>query len=648
MTNKKKYVWDIETYPNFFLAVFKVVNSNEWLYFEISDRKNDCNKLRLFLLQEKPPSIGFNNINFDYPVLHNSILSNNKEWTSQEIYKKVEDIIESEYSAVWDNKIKVPQLDLFKIWHYDNKNKSCSLKWLEFAMRMENIEDLPYKPGSILTHNQMDEVILYCNNDIKATEMFYLKSLKHIDIRLFYNKQENLLLTNASETKMAKEIFAKYLSKELNMEVAEVKKLRTFRKSVKLNSVIFDYIKFNDPINNKSLNIFNRFTKTEYNALKFTVPYKNVIREYAEGGLHSFGKSGVYESDDTYIIVDVDFKSYYPHLTFKNNLHPQHIPEKVFNEIYEGFYTEREKYSKIDPRNYVLKILLNSSYGLSKDKYAFLLDLAWQLAVVINGQLILTMLTERIFEKLSYCSIIFENTDGAAYMIKKSELALLKIACKEIEIEVKIPLEIQICKKIIAKDVNNYINIVDDTNIKYKGCYEIDRDFHKNHSKRLVAIGAANYFINGIEPYTTIKNHLTGVQYSFAENYGIFDFCLGSKMKKGFILNERITKGSEQTNIELGKVNRYYVSKTGNQLIKIAKPLEKQYKTNTDKFKENHPNQLNIFDEKIEDVLVEPKDREFEIEAGKKTTLFNKFEIKEDYNLSYNYYIEEINKLIKI
>ena len=335
-------------------------------------------------------------------------------------------------------------------------------------------------------------------------------------------------------------------------------------------------------------------------------------------------------------------------MSFRNKLHPEHIPEKVFNEIYEGFYHERKNYPKTNPINYVLKILLNSSYGLSKDKFAFLYDPKWQLSIVINGQLILTLLTEKIFEYISQGIIIFENTDGVAFRIKKSEYELLQQACKEVEDIVNIPLEIQVCKKIILKDCNNYINIIDNDNIKFKGAYEIDRDYHKNHSKRIVAIGAANYFINNVEPHITIKHHLTNSKYSFCENYGIFDFCIGSKMIGQNKLYERIINGSNIIDKPLGKVNRYYVSKTGNQLIKILPPLEKNYKTDTDKFKEKHPNQLNMFDFIEDETLIEPKNRETNLEAGWKCTLFNKYEKKDDYNLSLNYYIQEINKLINL
>ena len=128
MDKKDKNIWiyDLETYPNFFLAVFYNIMTKESLIFEISDRKNEIDKLRAFLYSNNLKLIGFNNLNFDYPVLHNSILSNNKEWTSQEIYKEVEKIINAQYSSIWDKDVKIPQLDLYKIWHYDNKNKRTS------------------------------------------------------------------------------------------------------------------------------------------------------------------------------------------------------------------------------------------------------------------------------------------------------------------------------------------------------------------------------------------------------------------------------------------------------------------------------------------------------------------------------------------
>jgi len=697
------YVYDLETYPNFFLATFKNVDNKNFYRFEISDRKSDITSLYDFLNQKDLLLIGFNNVNFDYPVLHNTILKYKRKWTAKAIYNAVEEIIQAEYSSIPDKWTKIPQLDLYRIWHYDNKNKRTSLKWLEFAMRLENVEDLPYEPGTILTYSQMDHIIEYCDNDINATEKFYELSTKHIEIRKFYTKLEGINLINASETKIAKEIFAKYLSKDMNVSVWDLKQMRTKRSYIPIKDIIFPYIKFKHKQNIKMLDYFKsihwRSTEEGFSTkISHSNEYLNVKREYGEGGLHSFGKAGIYESNDEYIVYDVDFASYYPHLSFVNGLHPEHIPEKIFSTKYKGFYTERQNYPKSNPINYVLKIILNSAYGLSKDKYAYLYDPKWQLAITINGQLLLTMLTEWIVDATSYCKICFENTDGASYIIKKSEKHLVDKVLKEMEQLSGIGLEAQTYKKLIMRDVNNYMSIDLQNKVKFKGAFEIDRDFHKNHSKRIVAIAVANYFINNISPEMTIKNHLKGWDYDFAKNYGIYDFCIGAKMtgknklykrnwikkiphynddfKINYIINKGYSRYYNNTylppnregmyamslnqafnrefrfkpyikDIKLYKVTRYYVSNNGSELIKKLPPLEKNYLTNTEKIKQSTPNQTDIFDI-IEDIKVDPKHRETNIEAGWLCTVFNKYVAKkeESYDINYKYYIKEVYKII--
>jgi hypothetical protein len=653
------WVYDLETYPNFFLYSFINIKTAKILRFEISDRKSDFYPLKEFLGSGKIKYlVGFNNINFDYPVLHKTVLTVRRPMKLSAMFNIVEQVIATKYPAIKERDVLIPQVDLYKIWHYDNVNKATSLKWLEFAMRMENIEDLPYEPGTILDDDQKDHVTSYCDNDLFATVKFLNKSLKHIQLRKTMSKLEGLDLMNSSEIHISKQILLKKLSKAALIDPWELKKQQSPREEVKIKDILFDYVRFEDPANEEVLNQFKkevwRFDSVEKKALtsiKFSRKYKNVVREFAEGGLHSFGRPGIYETDGDYLLVDVDFASYYPHLTFKNGLHPEHIDAVTFNHVYEGFYHERKKYPKSDPRNYVLKIVLNGTYGLSKDIFGFLYDPKWQLAICINGQLLLTMLSERVFK---YCTtgapaIIFENTDGAMYRIHRDDYADLERACNEIEHICDIPLEIQVCKKIIARDVNNYINIIDDDNIKFKGAFEIDRDFHKNHSKRIVPLALANYYIHGIDPADTIKNHIYRGDYSFADNHGIFDFCLGAKMKGKNKLYSRIYTKEGVQEEKLSKITRYYVSNDGVELIKKLPPLKKNMMTHTDKHREKvDAAQMNMFD-LVDDVKVDASDRETNLEVGFKCEVLNVYDDTRplsDYDINYQYYIRECEKTI--
>lgn len=718
------YTFDIECFGNFFFILFKNYKTKNFISFEISDRIDETTELLDFIRKNQQSQFcGFNIVNYDYPLLHNTILTG-KRLNPYQIKSISDDIISNEKSAIKPNLVKLKLIDLFKVWHYDNKNKSTSLKWLEFAMRMDSVEDLPYPHYKNLSSDEMDRVIEYCHHDVNATELFLSKSLKQLTLRKEYTAIENEYMMNYSEIAISKAVFGKALAKEMGISRFELNGLRTPRTEVKIEEIIFDYIKFNDPINQKALNLFKskvwRYDKDQEKALesiKFTIPYKNVIREFAEGGLHSFGKPGIYETNDDWILIDVDYASYYPHITFKNKLHPEHIPEALFNKIYEGFYIDRKKYSKKDVRNYVLKIILNGSYGLSKDKYSFLYDPKWQLQICINGQLILAMLTERIFEKcIHQPTIIFENTDGAMYRIHRSDLDLLKDACDEIAAIVNIPLETQECKKIIIRDVNNYINVINDNDIKFKGCFEIDRDFHKNHSKRIVPLSLANYFINGVLPEETIKGHLynndvvkvikdydkESKKVTYYKAYGLFDYLIGSKMTGKNVLHERekfdLKKISNLTDSEvetlinilksgmdrdainnyllegitdnrslletflrnnkyyldkpLSKTNRYVVVNEGIELIKKLPPLEKSFMTSTDKHKTKvNPFQMNLFDDSgLEDVKIDPEDRESNLEVGFKCQVLNVINdsitngIRD--NINHDYYIAECYKII--
>jgi len=67
------YVYDNETYPNVFtLAVEHAEAPIRWA-FEISDQRNDSKEIIEFLrylADTKARMVGFNNLGFDYPVLH--------------------------------------------------------------------------------------------------------------------------------------------------------------------------------------------------------------------------------------------------------------------------------------------------------------------------------------------------------------------------------------------------------------------------------------------------------------------------------------------------------------------------------------------------------------------------------------------------
>ena len=148
-------VYDIEMFPNCFLLCVGNPETRKSLTFEISDKRDDRESMFEYLrklYREKTWMVGFNNLSFDWPLL--SYILNNKKATTEDIYKRGSKLIKSENEPFI--KHTIPQIDLYKIHHFDNKAKMTSLKVLEFNMRMDNIEELPFEPGSILEPENID------------------------------------------------------------------------------------------------------------------------------------------------------------------------------------------------------------------------------------------------------------------------------------------------------------------------------------------------------------------------------------------------------------------------------------------------------------------------------------------------------------
>ncbi len=143
-------IYDLEVFPNFFLAGFLPKDNDTPVFFEVSEWRNDIEELGKFLSQDIA-LVGFNNLNYDYPILHYMFTDglfkfDDPDWLTNLLYMKSQEIIKTEFPAIAEWKTKIPQLDLYRIHHLDNKAKRASLKDIEFVIRHENVEDLviPY------------------------------------------------------------------------------------------------------------------------------------------------------------------------------------------------------------------------------------------------------------------------------------------------------------------------------------------------------------------------------------------------------------------------------------------------------------------------------------------------------------------------
>ena len=262
------WVYDCETYPNIFTLCAVYANGKGIRVFEISDRRDESAQLLDFLRKVKLNNhslVGFNNRFFDYGVVHYIIdkaksARRNKEElkiTAEEIYQVAQDIIMSTRDGgfgktVKDGEVLIPQVDLYKIHHFDNKARATSLKMLEFNMRSDNIEDLPFPVGMMLTSEQMDVLIKYNKHDVLQTLKFYYHSLEAIRFRQQLSAKYGFDCTNFNDTKIGKEYFISRLEKNKPGCCYKVGKFgrkvnQTKRDKIVVKDILFPYLEYERP-----------------------------------------------------------------------------------------------------------------------------------------------------------------------------------------------------------------------------------------------------------------------------------------------------------------------------------------------------------------------------------------------------------------
>ena len=240
---------------------------------------------------------------------------------------------------------------------------------------------------------------------------------------------------------------------------------------------------------------------------------------------------------------------------------------KYLNPLYKGLFERRKQIPKKDPTNYILKICLNSLYGMTNDQFSFLRDRLVTLAICINGQLLLSMLVERLTNEIPNCQLIMMNTDGAEVLLPREYENKYQEICKWWEKLTTIPLEHVEYQKLIIGDVNNYIGIFVDPNMKpkCKGRFEFQNiPLHKNKSHSIIPLAVYEYFVNNKSVEDTIRNHTN-----------IFDFCAGVRArkteKKGEAWHELHSIDNTISDIKkqkLNKIVRYFISTKGEWLFK--------------------------------------------------------------------------------
>ncbi|GAA6622814.1 hypothetical protein [Scytonema sp. NUACC26] len=436
------------------------------------------------------------------------------------------------------------------------------------------------------------------------------------------------------------------------------------------------------------------------------------------GGIHSVDKPGIFRSENGYLLVDMDVTSYYPQAIINYEICPDHLDTTIFISTLIGTLEDRKQYKKRKKEaviyaalEYGLKISLNAIFGLFGYLNFMLHDLLCTYKTTVVNQLWLLKLIEMLSVEYGY-EVISANTDGILLYIPEYDLVPVKCIIRAWEIETGFVMEDAYYDLYARRDVNTYLAKKSDGTIKIKGdfvpggaylkpyykydlpkhddgCYLPIKGILKGFEFPVVAIALQKYYLDGIDPETTIYKH-----------NDIYDFCFSQKMGsqyKAFLFsidrtiithNDKGHEYAEPRNNdvvlnkqEVQKTLRFFVSRPSiDELGTMSGQILKKVKKEIKKVKiEVYPKQI-IPTEYVEERRINPKtgkmkkyrdkvrDREVipavyreemqEVEteavlaSGSFVTLFNDYypvEHFSEYNIDCQFYLQlcmnEINKI---
>lgn len=585
-------VYDIEIFRNGFTITFQDQHFNNTQFVLHKDR-NEFKELVQFIISKSEVYwIGFNNYLFDFQFIE-WILNNYQQVKSTyktnihqiigSLFSLSNQIIESENVFV-NYKNDYKHIDLYLIHHFNNKARRCSLKWLEFAMKKDNISNIPFDYHEELTLADIENYVLPYNlDDVDATHEFAIASLFEIKHRLIFGKKHGMYLLTKSHTSISKMIFTKKLTESMKISYKELKELKTVRNSIHLKDVIFDYISFDDFILQALLKKLNNKIINNTDQISETFKYGDLYIDVGSGGLHGFPKKQEYDrkgnpkaepvtipqkwiSNDEYQLMLVDVSSFYPNLAIKNKLKPEHLGD-TFIEIYSNMYDERLAFKRVYPpteesisSDLGLKLALNSIYGLSNSEGSIFRDLKYLVSITVNGQLLLLKLFEMLHQH--HIKVVQANTDGLYIWIKKDRIELVKEICRSWEELTQLKLDIELFDRLFQVNVNNYLAVKQNGSIKEKGITFITKpEWHKDHSALVIQKAIQQNLLYDKPVREFINQHTI-----------LDDFLLGLKLRRNDWVEERYIYDGKYVFDKYYGVVRYAITKG-----KKAKYLEKVF-----------------------------------------------------------------------
>ena len=496
------YIYDIEVFSDDWIVVFRRPEENA-NYIVIH---NDNARLKEFLSQPDIMIGGFNNKFYDNWV----VLTMIQGGSNVEVKRHNDFIIGGgnawEFPFVQFKKLPCPTFDLKD----DIADPGISLKAIEGNLKLPIVESsVPFDIDRKLTPEELEEVIRYCKYDVDSTiKLYHERKENYIDAKALISEMYNLPveegigLTNAKLCARILGAKPQKFNDERNYIIPDnidtdliPKEILDFFMLIRDKSIP-DAKLFGAGKGSKGMTL-DIILKTSYGECPVT---------YAWGGVHGAKPCVTVEETEDRVIINQDVASLYPNsmLNFGYCSRAMEDPE-AYRKLVERRLGYKHSGDKL--RSNALKLPINTTYGAMLNAYNDLADRWAGRSVCISNQLAMTMLITMLCQQCKTIDFVNIYTDGIMFTIDRNEVEISERIIKEWSDITKFEMERDDFKKVIQKDVNNYIGITPGGKLKTKGGYVslYEKGNFKTNSLQIIHRSIVEYLVNNVSVEKTIN-----------------------------------------------------------------------------------------------------------------------------------------------
>lgn len=445
---------DTECYINYWLCRFSTGE-----IFEMFPGR-DLDTAGLIQTLSKYTIVSFNGRSYDIPMIEAAI-----NGASTEQLKQLSDWIIIHNERIYHKLNWLDHIDLIDVLPGQSSLKAYGAK-----RHTQTLQDLPYSPNITTDWHERYFLKEYCGNDIRITEELYEQFKPQLKLREDISDQYHIDVRSKSDPQIAEAVMKKLLPFDVVRPVYPVGSEFYYRPPAWLKFINLDLI---EQVTRFPFSVNENGGVAPHPSMEFmNTPVRIGDTTYTMGigGLHSNEQSVTHYSDADTEIRDHDVASYYPSLVLVTGIQPAQIGS-AFSSIYRDWYDRRLDAKKSGDKNTAntLKTLLNGTFGKLGSKYSIFYAPSDLIQVTITGQLALLMLIECL--ELHAIPVISANTDGIVLKCPRRLSTAADHIIKTWEQITGFETEQTNYTMLASRDVNSYIAIKPDGEVKLKGAY---------------------------------------------------------------------------------------------------------------------------------------------------------------------------------